>query len=101
MIRLRKNVGTCWNEMRKATQQIKQIISFKEKIQKVLAEEERLKRCRHKMKQYGQIRTFQNNNILPANRGNMYEVIPTDEKETKKFCSKISDRREYNKKLNG
>ena len=37
------NAGTCWNEKKKATQQIEQIIELEEINQKVLAKKEVLK----------------------------------------------------------
>ena len=94
-------MGIYWDEKRKATQQLKQIIQLKVINQKVLAEEGRLKRYWDRTKQYKENWTFQKNErkFEKQVRG---EYIKThqelDAKEAKQFRSKIWEWREHNRK---
>ena len=60
MIKQRKATGTCRDKKEKVIQ-VKITIQLEEINQKVLSNEERLKRYRQRVKQYRQNRTFQNN----------------------------------------
>ena len=100
VIKQKKNAEINRNRKEKTTQE-KLTIQLEQIYQKVLAKEGRLKRYRQSVKQYGQNRTFQNN------ERKFYQQLGGDDnktyqqpnaKETEIFWTKIWQRKQHNKK---
>ena len=77
---------------------IRKIIQLEEIIYKVLAIEGRLKRYWHRVKQYKQNRTFQNNERKFYQQVDTKTYQQPNARETERFQSKIWQPREHNKK---
>ena len=91
MIKEKRDTGICGNRKEKATRE-KITVQLEEINQKVLAKEGRLKRCRQRVKQYRQNRTFQNNERKFYQQLGGHDTktyLQPDSKETEWFWTKI------------
>ena len=89
-----------WDEAEKV-RQLERKVQLEETNQKVVVKEGRLKRYRDRTKQYRQNRTFQNSERkfyqpVSGEQAKTYQQL--DEKEEKRFWSKIWERKDHNKK---
>ena len=77
------------------------ITVFEEIHQKVLAKEGRLKRCRQRVKQYRQNRTFQNNERKFYQQLGGSDTKTYQQPDIKDFGQKYGNQRNITKMLNG